>query len=64
MYGVIFIAMGWLKLVVARPPFCRRQPHFGGRARRAPTHFQKTTKYLFKGVLENLAITVSSGLKS
>ena len=38
MYGVIFIAMGWLKLVVARPPllststpFWRSRPNFGGR---------------------------------
>ena len=27
MYGVIFIDSGW-----ASPHFCRRQPHFGGRA--------------------------------
>ena len=69
MYGVIFIAMGWLKLVVARPPllststpfwksrpnFGGRQPHFGG-----PTPEKNVRK---KSPYPKSTTTMRSGIK-
>ena len=57
MYGVIFIAMGWLKLVAGRPPllststpFWRSRPHFGGRQ----PHFVRKNIYQKKVLISQI----------